>query len=137
MKFQNEGNRCFQIFELSANKPVLKIASDKRYDLYDKLNSKINEVMLSNLSDIFTFTSRIEEDKNIIIEYSINGKINKEILVNYFFVIASFLPGCSGCEYCIYCNKKDGIINCELKKQTIAKALHRCVVFKQRSLFKT
>jgi hypothetical protein len=137
VRFQNEGERFFQFFELSANKPVLRIASDKRYELYSKLNNKINETMLSNLSDNFTFVSKIEEGKNIIIEYSVNGKINKDLLINYFFVVSSFLPPYCGCDYCAYCNKVENGIYCDIKSKVI-EPIKRCVVFYQKyGLFKT
>jgi hypothetical protein len=138
VKFLYNGDRCTQRFELSANKPVLNHAYDKRFDIYDKLNAKISEVMLSNLSDIFVFYSRINEKNYISIDYDINGKISKALLNNYFFVIASFLPGFAGCEYCVHAGKNGEFIYCNQKNQTIVKGLRRCMIFKQKSnLFKT
>jgi len=137
VKFSYNGDRCQQRFELNANKSTLHYAQDKRYEIYDKLNNKIKDVMLSNFNDTYVFYQRVDEETCITIIYDVVGKINKSLLVNYFFVIPSFLPAFCGCEYCVFANKTDASFFCNLKNKDMKKGIHRCMVFKQKTLFKT
>ena len=139
VKFNYNGDRLYQSYELSSNKPVLKIAHDKLYELYDILNNKIRETMLSNLNDKFSFIQRIDDEKVITIEYGVDGKISKDLLINYFFIVASFLPTKTGCKYCLHSDFKDTVfVYCNLKNITLPKAINRCSIFRQRpGLLKT
>ena len=139
VKFNYNGDRLYQSYELSSNRPVLKIARDKRYELYDILNKKIKETMLSTLNNKFSFVQLFDDEKVTTIEYSVDGKISKELLVNYFFIVDSFLPPKTGCKYCLHSDFKDTVfVYCNLKNITLSKAINRCVVFRQKSgLFKT
>ena len=137
VKFKTTTEKVVQTFSFESTKTLIKFAFDKRFDVYNKLNEKIKEVSLSTIDDCFTFLERIEETDKIIIEYSYAGDIDKDLLKNYYFVIPAFLPPYTGCSYCLLNEEQGEFIFCKAKNKIIPQALKRCVIFRQRKLFKT
>ena len=135
IKFKKRENIILQTFELQSEKKILKYAMDKRFEIYDKIQDKIRELLLSNTSKNVEFVSKTEEDNKIIFQFNLLSEIDKNLLINYYHVIPSFLPPNAGCVYCAnYTEEKF----CPIKNKTILQPLKSCVVFKQKGrLFKT
>ena len=136
IKFRKQASHLLQVFELEGSKSTINILHDKRFDLHDKFEDKVREVMLSN-QDGITFISRIDEDNKITIEYELRPDVDKKY-INYFFVIPCFMPPAPTCEYCSNAEHRGDFIFCTVKNKTITTLVKRCTVFKQNNkLFKT
>lgn len=135
VKFKKKENIITQTFEFQTNDKVLKFVLDKRFEIYNKTQSKIRELMLSNLTCNALFLNKIEDENKIIFQFEIIEEIDKKLLINYYHVVPSFLPPNTGCIFCA--NYSEGNF-CIVKNKTILQPLKKCVVFKQlNKLFKT
>lgn len=134
ISFKKKENIIIQTFEYQTDKRTLKYVLDKRFEIYNKVQDKIKELILSSLLDNVFFSSKIEEDNKVIFTFNLEGEIEKKYLTNYYHVVPSFLPPNPGCEFCSHF-----ISNfCTAKNKTILQPLQKCIVFKQKSrLFTT
>lgn len=131
IKFFKRKNKIYQHF-IFTKKKDLKYLRDKRYTLYDKLESKIKGCSLN-----LNFLQRREENDRVVLEYYTEEEVN--LPDSYFFVIAGFAPPTPGCEYCIYrVNQNGSGFFCNYKQKYLTNKLKSCKFFKQsHNLFKT
>jgi len=134
ISFKKKENVITQTFEYQTDKRTLKYVLDKRFEIYNKVQDKIKELILSSFLDNVFFVSKLEEENKVIFTFNLDGEIEKKYLTSYYHVVPSFLPPNPGCEFCSHL-----IDNfCTVKHKTILQPLQKCIVFKQKSrLFTT
>ena len=141
VRFRKKNSKILQIFTIEGTKTAVKAAFDKRYDIHDMFLDKVEKQLLSNRSNDFAIVSLEEsfEEHNRTYEFNYikDGEPNKEMLSNYFFIVPSFLPPEPGCKYCIYSHLDNDFYYCSLKDKTFAQPLKKCIIFKQKKMFKT
>jgi len=138
VKFFMKNSKIFQHFIIEKKRGVSKYLLDPRFLVYDRLEEKIKEFALSNISADYLFTERRDEKDRIVIEY-ITNKTDKP--QNYYFVVPGFVPETSGCFDCKFRNDKNdniGSFYCTFKKKSFTHKLKNCAFFRQKDgLFKT
>lgn len=135
IKFKKKEDLITQTFDFQVDKKLLKYIFDKRFEIYEKIQDKIRDLILINLTDKVEFVSKTEDENKIIFQFHILEDIDKKMLINYYHVIPSFLPPNPGCLYCSnYTDEKF----CIEKNKTILQPIKKCIVFHQKErLFKT
>lgn len=135
VKFKRKENIITQTFEFQTSDKILKFVLDKRFEIYNKTQSKIRDLMLSNFTDKVFYVSNTEDENKIIFQFEVLEEIDKKLLINYYHVVPSFLPPNTGCIFCANYTEEHF---CTVKNKTILQPLKKCVVFKQLDkLFKT
>jgi len=134
VKFKIKENVVLQVFIFQTKQKNLKYVFEKKYELYDKIQNKINELLLITIfPDYFLFSSKTEENNKYIFKFEIIKNIDdldKKFFNNFYLTVPAFLPPNTGCLYCQNYNKNKF---CSIKNKIFLQPLKTCIVYKQKS----
>lgn len=137
VEFNHDDNYLYQIIKYDKRDKNKKYILEPCYILYNKFESKIREISIHHPK--IDFLERINDDGEIILKYTLDKEIVKELNLNRFiFKVVDFTPPNPGCEFCMHKQELNELFfRCDIKQRTMTKEVKKCKVFKQKRLYKT
>lgn len=131
VRFFKQGNKIYQHFIVVNNKQK-KYLLNSRYTLSRKFEDIIEENALSLNNDNYIFSSRIDEDDRIVLEFDIIDNNKKDELKTFFANIAGVIPTTDCCDECAYFKTDGDSFFCEKKEKQLNRRVKNCKFFKQK-----